>query len=174
MAGRKRKLCPSAAKAQGGISGALQAMGAAQIPRLRHFEDEVGFELNLPGSLWYSKGAERKKSFPGKVTAYEKEHNFGGVQDHGFLFECGGTQSWVVCHMCNTAKWEWLNKTENKERKIAEMRRQAEITSKQPHVDIFRSALVLTFGWFCSKESNCSRKRGGSEIVLTRKAQSQS
>jgi hypothetical protein len=126
--GRSNKAAPkkAAPKQQNAI---MQFAEQHATPRMKHFEEEVGQEIILPGCLWYSKGAQRNRDYRGKVVQYEKDHIFGGVPDHGFAFECDGTISWFVWHVYNTEKWIWLKKPENKQLYKAEMTRQETITS---------------------------------------------
>ena len=41
---------------KGGIQAGLHSMGAITIPKLRHFQEEVGSKVSLSGSVWFSKG----------------------------------------------------------------------------------------------------------------------
>ena len=100
------------------------------IPRLRHYAGGVGFELELPGKVWYNKGADRNKWLKGRIGECEEGHHFGGVTDHGFAFDSDGHRTWLMATAYNNLKWEFLNDPKSKGIKDAELRRQAEISGE--------------------------------------------
>ena len=152
----------SGKKKTSGIAGSLQTMGAITIPRMRHFDEEVGVKSALPGSVWCFKGAKVKVWCEGQITEHEADRNFGGTRDHGFCFksDVDDSETWIIWHVYNNFKWEWLSKEGNGDKKAAELKRQAEMTSEPHRIlnNFFKSNINHIFCLKCTCATCTSKK----------------